>query len=192
MSEQASLSNPWWLEEYQSVRSRSLRYRCSQLKKRSTTQRNTPNPLPGSVCRRATAGSIERSRNSARCGSLSYARSAYNFSGRCFGRPPLPATGSMASTTSSSSLTSGTLAAVTSAASGIPWASTTAWCLLPLRPRSVGFGPVSSPPPRARVNELVLVQREQEGCLREVSDGSWTATLSDYVVAVAGWPSRMA
>src|SRR5262245_5203835 len=38
----------------------------------------------------------------------------------------------------------------------------------------------------------VLVQREQEECLREVSDGLWSTTLSDYVVAVAGWPSRVA
>src|SRR5262245_46215003 len=43
----------------------------------------------------------------------------------------------------------------------MPWASTTAWCLLPFFPRSVGFGPVSSPPPSARAKELSTAARDQ-------------------------------
>jgi hypothetical protein len=39
-----------------------------------------------------------------------------------------------------------TLAAVNTIASGMPWRSTTRWRFVPCLPRSVGFGPVFSPP----------------------------------------------
>jgi transposase len=42
------------------------------------------------------------------------------------------------------------IAGIHAAASGMPWASTSTWCLIPGRPRSVGFGPLSSTPPNAR------------------------------------------
>jgi len=55
MSKQASFNGPWCVDAYQSVRSRNLRKRCSQLKNRSATQRCTPKPLPCSEFRLASA-----------------------------------------------------------------------------------------------------------------------------------------
>ena len=54
-----------------SVTNRNLRKPCNQELVRSTTQRNTPKPLPCSVLRLAKWGSIPRFRNSSRCGSES-------------------------------------------------------------------------------------------------------------------------
>src|SRR5438552_14466221 len=54
--------------------------------------------------------------------------------------------GSMASTVASIIFESCTFAALTRAASGMPWASTTRWRFVPCLPRSVGFLPVSWPP----------------------------------------------
>src|SRR5438132_12343848 len=58
-------------------------------------------------------------------------------------------------------VTSLTLAAVTVAANGMPWASVSTWCLLPDLPRSVGFGPVSSPPSGASTKEASINARSQ-------------------------------
>jgi hypothetical protein len=44
----------------------------------------------------------------------------------------------------------------------------------------------------ADAQDVVLVQREQELCLRGSSDGLGTTTLSNYVVQIEGWPSRAA
>lgn len=58
----------------------------------------------------------------------------------------LPRTGGIASTSGRSMVPAWTLAAVTTATIGVPSASVRMWCLLPGLPRSVGFGPVASPP----------------------------------------------
>ena len=58
-------------------------------------------------------------------------------------------------------MTSGTLAAVTVADNGTPRASVITWCLLPDLPRSVGFGPVSSPPSGALAKEASISARPQ-------------------------------
>src|SRR5262245_43592135 len=178
MSEQASFNRPWCVDEYQSVRNRSFQNRCSQLKNRSSTQRYVARALQCTVLRFADFGWLERARKSSRRSSLSYARSTYSSWGRCFGRPVFPATGGIASTTSSNSLTSGTLAAVTVADNGMPCASTTAWCLLPFFPRSVGLGPVSSPPPSARANELSTAARDQS---------IWSASRSSFRSTWCRW-----
>jgi len=75
------------------------------------------------------------------------------------GRPGLPRTGGIASTSGIIGLTSGTLAAVVSATSGIPPASVMIWCLLPFLRRSTGLGPVRPPPPRARTKPLSINAR---------------------------------
>jgi hypothetical protein len=62
------------------------------------------------------------------------------------GRPRGPLTGGTASTTASSSMESWVLAADSPTAKGMPLRSTSRWYLDPGLPRSVGFGPVSSPP----------------------------------------------
>jgi hypothetical protein len=67
----------------------------------------------------------------------------------------------MLSTTGSSTLTSGTLAGVVRAASATPLAATMTCRLTPGRPRSVGLGPLSSTPPRARAKVLSLAARDQ-------------------------------
>jgi hypothetical protein len=62
------------------------------------------------------------------------------------GRPRGPLTAGTASTTWSSSMESCVLAADRQTARGMPPRSTSRWYLDPGLPRSVGFGPVSSPP----------------------------------------------
>src|SRR5262245_44924682 len=69
--------------------------------------------------------------------------------------------GGMASTNGSSWVTSLVFALVTLAARGMPWPSVTMWCLLPNLLRSVGLGPVFSPPPKARANDASTVARAQ-------------------------------
>jgi len=69
-----------------------------------------------------------------------------SFLGRRRGRPRGWRTGGTASSASSSTVLSWTLAAVSRTASGIPCRSTTRCRLLPGLPRSVGFGPVAAPP----------------------------------------------
>jgi hypothetical protein len=67
--------------------------------------------------------------------------------GRRRGRPtPRPFTAGAASSSGSNSLLSCVFAADSNAASGTPAASTKMWYFDPGLPRSVGFGPVSSPP----------------------------------------------
>ncbi len=69
--------------------------------------------------------------------------------------PGLPRTGGIASTKGISCPTSAALAPVNVVASGMPPPSVITWCLLPGFERSVGFGPVFSPPPRARQRRTV-------------------------------------
>lgn len=77
----------------------------------------------------------------------SYPLSACSFSGRRRGLPRRPfRTAGIASINVSKTLESCWFAGPIRAASGIPRRSTIRWCLLPARPRSVGFGPVSEPP----------------------------------------------
>ena len=88
------------------------------------------------------------SRATAAASATAYCRSRYRRGAagpRRFG-PGLPPTGRMLNTRRIACVTSLTLAAVTVALRGIPCASVSIWCLLPGLPRSVGFGPVSSPP----------------------------------------------
>jgi hypothetical protein len=75
--------------------------------------------------------------------------SPWSLAGRLRGRPGWPRgplTGGTASTIGSSSVESWVLAADRPTASGMPRRSTSRWYLEPGLPRSVGFGPVSSPP----------------------------------------------
>jgi hypothetical protein len=46
--------------------------------------------------------------------------------------------------------------------------------------------------PRNRGSVIVLVQREQDLCLRELSERCGIMTLANYMVQVAGWPLRAA
>ena len=68
--------------------------------------------------------------------------------GRRRGRPRLPRTGGIASTSGSSSRMSLWFPALSESASGVPRPQVTVWCLEPLRARSTGLGPVFSPPQR--------------------------------------------
>src|SRR5215212_232449 len=72
----------------------------------------------------------------------SYPLSACSFFGRLRGRPRGFRIGEMASTTSSKTFESWTLAAVCLTASGTPCRSTTTWRFEPCLPLSVGFAPV--------------------------------------------------
>src|SRR5205085_8864838 len=112
---------------------------------RSTTQRNTPSPLPCAVLRLANTASIPLSCNCCRCGSESYARSPCTRCGRRRGLPGLPLMAGIASISGSSCVTSCALAAVKITASGIPPPSVITWCLLPAFALSVGLGPVFCP-----------------------------------------------
>src|SRR5215212_6707390 len=79
----------------------------------------------------------------------SYALSACSFAGRLRGLPGCPRglrIGEMASTASSSTFESWTLAALRTTASGTPLRSETRWRFEPAFPLSVGFGPVLWPP----------------------------------------------
>src|SRR5919112_4225552 len=76
-------------------------------------------------------------------------------SGRWRGRPTLPGTGAMPSTSGSSWVTSLRFPPVSATARGRPAASTSRWCLEPMRARSTREGPVSPPsksPDVARVH----------------------------------------
>jgi hypothetical protein len=79
----------------------------------------------------------------------SYPLSPCSLAGRFRGRPGLPRgpmMGGIASTNGSSWVESCALAVESRTASGMPFRSTTTWYLVPAFPRSVGFGPVCSPP----------------------------------------------
>ncbi len=66
--------------------------------------------------------------------------------GPFLGRPGLPPMAGIASISASNGTLSWTLAPVSRTASGIPCRSVARWRFVPGRPRSVGFGPVASPP----------------------------------------------
>ena len=107
---------------------------------RSTTQRNTPRPLPWDVRRRPKTATMPRAARRSRCGCESQPRSPC----RTSGRPRRPRTAGKSATKASRWVMSLTFAAVTCATSGTPRASVTMWCLDPALRRSVGFGPVFS------------------------------------------------
>lgn len=60
-------------------------------------------------------------------------------------RPRRPRSGGNLSKSGRSMVPSATFAAVTAQPGGVPSGSVRRCCLLPLLPRSVGFGPVASP-----------------------------------------------
>jgi len=129
-----------------SYRILSLLKRFSHECVRSTTQRWRPSRSLDSTPLRAIRGVIPRRRKAALFFFESYPLSACNLAGRLRGRPWGSLIGSMASRVDSSIVVSLTLAAVNTIASGMPWRSTTRWRFVPCLPRSVGFGPVFSPP----------------------------------------------
>jgi hypothetical protein len=90
--------------------------------------------------------------------------SAWSFAGRLRGRPGIPlgpTMGGMASTRGSSCVASWAFAGERWAASGTPFRSTTRWYLEPGLPRSVGLGPVCSPPLLARTLSESTLDRLQ-------------------------------
>ncbi len=90
--------------------------------------------------------------------------SACSLAGRLRGRPGRPRgpmMGGMASTSGSSWVESWALAAERRTARGMPLRSTTRWYLDPALPRSVGLGPVCSPPFLARTLMLSTLARVQ-------------------------------
>ncbi len=116
---------------------------------RSTTHRCRPSRWLESIPRRARRGVMPRDRRARRSAAELQALSACSFAGRFRGRPGFsrgPMMGGMASTSESNWVASWALAAERRIASGIPLRSTTTWYLVPGLPRSVGLGPVCSPP----------------------------------------------
>ena len=115
---------------------------------RSTTYRTFPQPAPVRLARAArTRGSIPIHRRRASCPSESYARSAYNSPGRL---PVVPVPRQRAGHHGGQQHGSRRGCSRRSRwhASGIPVRSTIRWCFAPFFPRSVGFGPVSTPQKR--------------------------------------------
>jgi hypothetical protein len=82
-------------------------------------------------------------------------------SGRCRGRPRSRCSGGIASTNARASCESFRFAPVRRTASGTPRPSQIRWRLLPRLARSVGFGPVWSPPYTARTEQLSTTARDQ-------------------------------
>jgi hypothetical protein len=146
MSAQPILRKASWMSARRSYRTLSLLKRFSHECVRSTTQRCRPSRSLDSMPLRAIRGVMPRWRKTALFFFESYPLSACNLSGRLRGRPRGSLIGSMASSVDSSIVVSLTLAAVNTIASGTPWRSTTRWRFVPCLPRSVGFGPVFSPP----------------------------------------------
>ena len=128
---------------------------------RSTTQRILPNPLPWGVRGRAKWSSIRRRLRPSRLRGVPYCRSPYRASGRRR-RPPR---GCRISGTSSSRgiarSDSFRWAPVIRTAKGVPFPSTSRWRFEPFSALSVGFLPVSTPPPKK--------QRDSSGCPRPPS-----------------------
>lgn len=94
-------------------------------------------------------GVMPRARRARRNGEESYPLSPWSLAGRSRGRPGFargPMMGGIASTRGSSWVESWALAAQSRTAKGMPFRSTTRWYVEPTLPRSVGFGPVCSPP----------------------------------------------
>jgi hypothetical protein len=91
----------------------------------------------------------------------SYPRSPSTQSGRCRGLPRAPCSAGIASTNAKASCESFRFAPVRRIASGIPRPSQIRWRLLPRFARSVGFGPVWSPPYTARMEQLSTTARDQ-------------------------------
>jgi hypothetical protein len=101
------------------------------------------------MSRRASRGTMPRAQRARRRSEASWALSAWSLAGRLRGRPGFPRgplKAGMASTRGSNWVESWALAAESRTAKGMPWRSTTRWYLEPGLPRSVGFGPVCSPP----------------------------------------------
>ena len=96
--------------------------------------------------RRASRGTIPRARSARRCTPKSSPVSPCRFAGRRRGRPRRPRIGGRASTVTAIFRLSCTVAADKVTANGMPWRSTPRWRFVPDWPRSVGCGPVGSPP----------------------------------------------
>ena len=107
------------------------------------------------------------------------ALSACRFSGGLRGRPlPGRLIGPTASTSSSKTLESCTLAAVNTTARGTPLRSVRRWCLEPGLPRSVGLEPTASPPfggharrvqARPRPVHLAALSQQVQKCSMQTS-----------------------
>jgi len=115
-------------------------------------------PPPSGAVRVAPRSQIPDGQSEARCREIAEGtaqrRGVIRFVGmqlgwalaRPTGLPRGPMIGGMASTSGSSWVASWALAAESRTASGMPLRSTTKWYFEPGLPRSVGFGPVASPP----------------------------------------------
>jgi hypothetical protein len=106
---------------------------------------------------------MARRRNARRHCGKSYPLSAWSLAGRRQGRPRPWHTGGTASIRTSKRRLSWMFAALRRRASGMPRASVMRWRLEPARPRSVGLGPVSSPP----------FWPEQTRCRRKHGSSRW-------------------
>lgn len=169
MSTQAIRSRAKWMSARLSYRTASRRKRLIQASVRSTTQRWRPSRALFSIPFRAIRQAIPRLLKYIRHRTVSYALSACTFQGVLRGRPArLRLTGGIASRSGSNARLSWTLAALSRTASGMPFRSTMRCRLLPGRPRSVGFGPVCSPPLFAGIVALSRHAR-----LQSIRSESW-------------------
>ena len=125
----------------------SLRSWASHARVRSTTHRCRPSLVEVSTPLRAIRGAMDRARHSPRHRRPSQALSAWSLPGRLRGRPRCPdrAPGT-ASSVGAGAMLSWRFAPVRVRPSGVPRRSVTQCRLVPGRPRSVGFGPISAPP----------------------------------------------
>ena len=125
----------------------SLRSWASHARVRSTTHRCRPSLVEVSTPLRAIRGAMDRARHSPRHRRPSQALSAWSLPGRLRGRPRCPdrAPGT-ASSVGAGAMLSWRFAPVRVRPSGAPRRSVTQCRLVPGRPRSVGFGPISAPP----------------------------------------------
>jgi hypothetical protein len=109
--------------------------------------------------------------------------SPWSLAGRLRGRPGQPRgplTGGTASTICSSSMESWVLAADSPTASGMPPRSTSRWYLEPGLPRSVGLGPVSSPPFGAHAERVQASSRPVKlAVVAELIEQQMVQTLPD-------------
>src|SRR5512134_1349818 len=131
----------------------------------STTCRMAPRLEPCLSPRARIRGRTPRMRQYARLSWLSYPASAIRW-------PTLAQTTKARLSRWRSNRVSLTLAAEATAARGRPSASTTRWYLLPGLPRSVGFGPIRSPPRLVRTLQLSTTMRQGALMSRSGPSGS--------------------
>ena len=101
--------------------------------------------------------------------------------GRHRGRPRLPWSGGIASTSGNASCESCRLAPVKRIASGTPRASQIKCRLLPRLARSVGFGPVLVPPHTARTEQLSTTARDQSIWSSRASQSSTAKCINSQI-----------